>query len=135
MAKMMPTRIADGKGKGLKYPLLAIEVLKLTLKSMDGVAHVMLSDSQLEGLNSTFQYVERAATAPKPKARKRRGGGSVADERPIQQGLNRLDIVEKVVADIEQRLQDKAIKPKWATLQMVRSKLLEFILRQELLFG
>ena len=40
-------------------------------------------------------------------------------------------MVEQTISEIEQKLKEKDIKPKWETLQMVRSKLLEFVFRQE----
>ena len=66
MSKMMPSRSADSKGKGLKYPLLAIEALKLTLKSADGVGHVLLIDPQLDSLNNTVQVSACEPAVAKP---------------------------------------------------------------------
>ena len=70
MAKTMPARMADGKGKGMKYPLLGMEALKLSLMSTDGVGFTLMNDAQLDGLNYTVQYTDRDAAQPKARKKK-----------------------------------------------------------------
>ena len=55
----------------MKYPLLGMEALKLSLMSTDGVGFSLMNDAQLNGLNNTVQYTDRDAAQPKAMKKKR----------------------------------------------------------------
>jgi hypothetical protein len=98
LARILPSRSATGKGRSQKYPALAAEAIKLSLVSTDGIASVLLPDSQLDILNDTYTY-SSTDLAAQPAAKKKSKKNESQDASVGKKPLSRVDVIEDMVQD------------------------------------
>ena len=142
--KVMPSRFATQRGLCAKYPDSFIEIFKMSVPSTDDEPHIMLTESQLGHINDTVAYVP-ADTLPEMatqeddlmpevvvKTAKKKCGKKPkqAEAQAVEtKGLNKLDQIEIAVIGIKEKFVAAGSTVGDDHISMVRSKLLEYVLR------
>ena len=131
LAKFLPVRGGSGKGKGERYPELAAIAIMFSLVSNDNTPHILLTDTQLNGLVVTCSYadapIDNASWKSKQKPKKR--GKTIDIEGTGKVGMNKLDQIEDMIETIKHNLVPEKIELQPDVVAKVRTKLLEFVFR------
>ena len=98
--------------------------MKLSLESDDGIPCVLMTDAALARLNDTVEYKGMDCEAAPTRAKKTSSGAEAG-----KVGLNYLDLIDDVVADLRAKLIAAKVAVREEIVTQCARKLLEFVFR------